>query len=345
MTYGVEISKQSFVFTRHGILSISQLSSESEILGVRGIGKEAIFAKVACYHEDRQTSGIRLITQATDSLLLPHTCLFSERIVEAKKAASASEIEFYNPSEPLKFDHDPKESIDFDSDVLYRLGLMNSRVVENKKFLVFLIHGATEHRYVKYLESIFRNGNILPECKAKAQLKIGKLGHLWIIFKGEEASRIQKVISEFSPEQVCTKLNHEQLRHYVAGMLDAYVCKPFYGDTPVLRFFSRESSQKRFVHNMLISYGYRVIETSCITNHSPKFLESRAIVGKEVPIENSLWVEALNSSDDKASAPRLFSRIRSNFEITTTPTRIVFQEHGFSPIVDGLYAYPQLLSD
>jgi hypothetical protein len=345
MTYGVEVSNDSFVFTRQGILSINQISSESEILGIKGIGKKADLEKVTCYHEDKQANGIRLITQATDSLLLPHTCLFSERIVEARKAILASEIEFYNPSEPLRFDHIPIENVDFNSDFLYSLGLMNSRIIENKKCLVFLIHGATERKYVKYLASIFANRDIMSNRKTKARLKIGKLGHLWIIFKGEEVDKIQKVISEFSPERVCMKLSHEQLRHYVAGMLDAYVCKPFYGDKPILRFFSRESSQKRFVQNILILYGYRLVETSCITNHSPKFLESRAIVGKEIPVENPLWDEVLEGLDDKACPPRLFSRIRGNFEIATTPTRIIFREHGFSPIVDGLYTYPQLLPD
>ena len=343
--YGVEVSNDSFVFTRQGTLSIGQLSSESEILGIKGIGKKTELEKVTCYHEDKQASGIRLITQATDSLLLPHTCLFSERIVEARKAILASEIEFYNPSEPLRFDHVPRENVDFNSEFLYSLGLMNSRIIEKKECLVFLIHGAAERKYVKYLASIFANRGIMPDREAKAKLKIGKLGHLWIIFKGEEVDKIRRVISEFSPERVCIKLNHEQLKHYVAGMLDAYICKPFYGDKPVLRFFSRESSQKRFVQNILTLYGYRLVETSCITNHSPKFLESRAIVGKEIPVENPLWAEVSEGLGDKVCAPRLFSRIRGNFEIVTTPARILFQEHGFSPIVDGLYAYPQLLPD
>jgi hypothetical protein len=344
MKYGVVVSKDSFVFTRHGILSVGQLSSDSQILGVQGIGKNAKYEKVTLYQENNPVKGIRLVTQATDSLLLPQTFLFSEKVVEAKNVVLASEIEFYNPSEIQELDNGRVESTDLDSESIYCLGLLNSKIIETKKCLVFLIHSATEHDYVKHLEDVISNPNILLDPKVKAKLKIGKLGHLWIIIKGEEVGKIQKVVSSFPPERVCMKMDPEQVRHYVAGMLDAYICKPFYGDEPVLRFFARESFQKRFLQNMLILYGYRIVETSCITNHSPKFLESKAIVGKKIPVENPLWDSISEFSKEPARALRLFSRIRASMEITTAPARIIFQEHGFSPIIDGLYAYPQLLS-
>jgi hypothetical protein len=345
MKYGISVSKDSFVFTRNGIVAVGQLPVRSEILGVQGIGKNATYEKVTFHHDNNPVVGFRLFTQCTDSVLLPQTCLFSERVVEAKRLTSASEVEFFHSFEVLKLDHNPVEKTDLDSESMYCLGLLSSKIIENERCSVFLVRGATEKSYVRNLEETVASFSILNENKGKVTLKTGKLGHLWIIINGKGINGIQRKIDNFSPERICMKVTPTQLKNYVAGMLDTYICKPFFGRDSVLRFFSKESFQKRFLHNALALYGYRIYETSCITNHAPRFLESKALVGTRIPLKNPLWESTLEASKEGSSLPKLFSRIRGTMDAETTISNIIFQKHGFSPIIDGLYAYPQLLSD
>ena len=341
MNYGVVVSRDSFVFTRYGVVSVSQLPIDSEILGVQGIGKHTKYEKVTLYN-GQKSSGIRLITQATDSILVPNTFVFSERVLKAKSLCSINEIEFYNPSEPPRFEAGLKGKIfDLQLDAAYGIGLMTNIVSNGPKCMAFLVRDATDPKYIKYVkQSITSLMDIISE-KIKVKINEGKLGHLWIILKGDAVGEIQRIMCDISPEGVCMRLSSKQLKNFIAGMLDVYINEPLYGGDPVLIFSIENSVQKRFLQNVLILYDSRLVETSCITSHAPKFLESTAIIGKKIPTRNPVW----NDLSGVSEGPRLFSRIRGWLEIQTSSTNLILEEEGFSPIVDGLYTYPQIISD
>ena len=342
MNYGVVVSRDSFVFTRCGVVSVSQLPIDSEILGVKGIGKSTKYEKVALHSKEKSATGIRLITQATDSILVPHTLVFSERIFEAEKLCSINEVEFYNPSKSPDFKPGLKSKIlDLQPDVAYAIGLMSNIVSSSPKCLAFLVRNATDPKYIRRVKESATCLVDIVSRKIRPKINEGKLGHLWIILKGDAVEEIRTTVCEISPEKVCMKLSSKSLEEFVAGMLDAYINEPLYGGDPVLAFSIGNSVQKRFLQNVLILYGSRIFETSCITSHAPKFLESAVMVGKKIPTRNPTW----NDLSEASEGPRLFSRVRSWLEIQTSSANLVFEEEGFSPIVDGLYTYPRILSN
>jgi len=177
--------------------------------------------------------------------------------------------------------------------------------------------------------------------KIEVKLSEGKLGHFWIILKGDAIKKIQRILSDVTPEKVCLILSSKEMKNFVAGMLDAYVNEPLYGGDPVLTFSIRNSIQKRFLQNALVLYDSRIVETSCITSHAPRFLESIPFIRKEIPVRNSTWINLT----EVPGAPKLFSRVRGWCETQTSSKNLIFEEKGFSPIVDGLYTYPSIISD
>jgi len=340
MNYGVVVSRDSFVFTRFGVVSVDQLPTNSEILGVEGIGKHTRYNNVTLSFEEKTATGIRLITQATDSVLLPHTLIFSERPFKAENICSTNEVEFYNPAKPPDF------KLGFDNEILdlqpgntYSIGLLSNIISSSPKCLTFLVRNATDPEYMKYVKQSVTNLVDIVNIKVKVRVKEGKLGHLWIIFEGDTLEEMKRIVDGFSPEKVCMKLSSKPLREFVAGMLDAYINEPLYGGDPVLMFSIKDSVQKRFLQNVLILYDSRFYETSCITSYAPKFLESEVMVGKKIPTKNPTW----NDVSEDAEGPRLFSRIRSWLEIQTSSANLIYEEEGFSPIVDGLYTYPRTI--
>ena len=342
MNYGVVVSKDSFVFTRHGVVTVSQLPIDSEILGVEGIGKRTQYEKVALQSEKKSMSGIRLITQATDSILLPDTSVFSERVFKAKNLCSLNAVEFYNPSKSPKFKPGLKGKVfDLQPDAAYGIGLMSNIVSNSPNCMAFLIRNAIDPKYIKCVKQSITSLMDLVSQKIKVRINEGKLGHLWIILKGHAVGEIRKIILGISPEKVCMRLRSKPLREFIAGMLDAYINEPLYGGDPVLIFSIENSVQKRFLQNVLILYDSLLFETSCITSHAPKFLESTPIIGKKIPTRNPTW----NDLSEVSEGPELFSRIRSWIEIQTSSTNLILEKEGFSPIVDGLYTYPHIISD
>jgi hypothetical protein len=341
MSYGVVVSKDSFVFTRFGAVPISRLPVGSEVLGVQGIGKCTEYVKIAL-NGKRKSTGIRLITQTTDSILLPHALVFSEGILEAQELCSMNGIEFYRPSKPHDFKSGLKGAVlDTQPDVAYIIGLTSNIVSNSPRCVASLIRSATDPKYIKSVE---RDITRLTEAMGKkitVAIKQGKLGYLWVILKGDAVERLRETLCCVSPETACIQLNAESLRNFVAGMLDAYVSKPLYGGNPVLAFSKEKSAEKRFLHSILTCYGCSITETSCITSHAPKFLESAADIGEKIPTRNPIW----NEVADVPEQPALFSRVRAWFDVLTVSANMTFQEGGFSPISDGLYTYPRLLSD
>ncbi len=340
MSYGVVVSRDSFVFTKCGVVSVNQLPVDSEILGVEGIGKRTQYIKVALHSEDKSAIGIRLITQATDSVLVPGTLVFSERVCETKNLCSINEVEFYNPSKPPNFKPGLKgEILDLQPDTAYAIGLLSNIVNSSPKCLAFLVRNATDPEYIGYIKQSVTSLEDIANVKVRAKINEGKLGHLWIIFKGDAVEEIRRIVRKISPEKVCMNLSSKSLREFVAGMLDAHINEPLYGGNPVLTFSIEDSVQKRFLQNVLILHYSRLFETSCITSHAPKLLESEVTVGKKIPTKNPTWKDISEVSE----GPRLFSRIRSWLEIQTSSARLIFEEEGFSPIIDGLYTYPRII--
>lgn len=342
MNYGVMVSRDSFVFTRYGVVSINQLPPDSSVLGVEGIGKSTQFERVAIVGEEKATIGIRLITQATDSILMPQTRIFSERVYEAGNLSPINEIEFHNPLKTSGFNPGLNEKVvDLQPRSAYVIGLMRNIVHSSSKCLAFLIRDANDSEYISHIKQSVTNLADKVNEKIRIEINEGKLGHLWIVFKGKAVREMQRAVSEISPERACIDLSPELLREFVAGMLDAYVSEPFYGGDPVITFSIEDSVPKRFLQNALSFYNSRIFETSCITSYAPKFLESMVFVGEEIPTRNPIWSNLSESSE----GPRLFSRVRGWLDIETSPANLVFEKEGFSPIVDGLYTYPSVLSD
>jgi hypothetical protein len=341
MSYGVVVSKDSFVFTRFGAVPVSQLPAGAEVLGVQGIGKCTEYLKISLNGE-RKSTGIRLITQTTDSILLPNALVFSEGILEARDLCSKNGIEFYRPSKPHDFNPGLKGAIlDMQPNVAYIMGLTCNVVCNRPRCVAFLIRSATDLKYIKSVERDIARIVDPKGKKIKVAIKQGKLGYLWIILKGDAVGEMRETLRCVSPETACIQLDAESLRSFVAGMLDAYVGKSLYGDNPVLVFSKGNSAEKRFLHAILTCYGCSITETSCITSHAPKFLESAADISEKIPTRNPIWKEVA----DVREQPALFSRIRAYFDVQTVSTNMTFPEGGFSPISDGLYTYPRLLSD
>lgn len=344
MNYGVVVSSDSFVFTRQGVSSVKKLTIDSEVLGVHGIGKHIEFKKVNLYHEEKTVRGIRLISQATDSVLLPDTTIFSERIQKAEDFCSAAEIEFYYPPKSPKFKPcSKKKAIDLYPDTAYGIGLITNIVDKRDRCMAFLIRNVDDPEYEKQIKQTINNlaTRISGKDLLKTRFVKGKMGHFWIIFKGNVAEKIQTIMHDFSTEEICMRLNSKQLENFVAGVLDSYINKPLYGGDPVLTFSIENSVAKRFLHNVLILYDSQIVETSCITSHAPKLLESTGTIEKEIPIRNPTWNDLL----DVPEKPRLFSRIRGWLEVPTSSTKLLFEEEGFSPVVDGLYTYPSVITN
>lgn len=341
MSYGIVVSKENFVFTRFGVVPINQLPAGSEVLGVQGIGKYTQYVKIALNGELKST-GIRLITQTTDSILLPHALVFSEGVLEARELCSMNGVEFYCPSKPHDFKSGLKDAtLDTQPDVAYIIGLTNNTVSNNPRCMASLIRSATDPEYIKSVKhDILRLTDTMGK-KVTVAIKQGKLGYLWIILKGDAVEQIRETLCCVSPETACMRLNTESLRNFVAGMLDAYISRPLYGGNPVLLFSREKSAERRFLQSILTCYGCGMTETSCITSHVPKFLESAANIGEKIPTRNPLWKE----STDVPERPVLFSRVRAWFDVQTVSANMIFREEGFSPIADGLYTYPSLLSD
>lgn len=341
MSYGVVVSKDSFTFTRYGIISLNGIPMDAEILGVEGIGKHTKYMRVTLCNE-RKSYGIRLITQATDSVLVPETNLFSERPLKTSELCSSAAIEFYNPSTSPGFrPRSTGEMMDLQVDAMYGSGLSTSVVGRNKKHIVSLVRNAGDPKYIKFVRHCITSLVDSISRKTKVTIKEGKLGVLWIVLKGNALSELHRIICDAWLERVCMQLSAEQLKNFVAGMLDAYVNKPLYGGDPVLMFSKDNSVQKRFLQSVLILFNSRIVETSCLTSHAPKFLESRAMVGKEIPTKNPIWRDLQVVSE----GPELFSRIRGRIDVQTTSTNLIFNEEGFSPIVDGLYTFPHNLPE
>jgi hypothetical protein len=340
MSYGVVISKDSFVFTRYGVVSLKQLPMEAEVLGVEGIGKHTKYRKVTLHNESK-SGGTRLITQTTDSVLVPETIVFSERALKTNELCSAVAIEFHNPSKSPEFRPGVRgKMMDWQMDAAYGFGLTTNVVSRNKKRIVSLVRNAPDPKYIKFIEHCITSLADSRRWKISVTIKRGKLGHLWIILKGNTLGELHRIICDAWLERACMQLSAKQLKNFVAGMLDAYINQPLYGGDPVLMFSKDNSVQKRFLQSMLILYNSRIVETSCITSHAPKFLESTAMVEKEVPTKNPTWRER----SEVTEGPELFSRIRGRIQVQTTSTNLVFKKEGFSPIVDGLYTYPHNLS-
>lgn len=342
MNYGIVVSRDSFVFTRCGVMTVSRLPVDSEILGVEGIGKHTKYERVAVSSEDKSTNGTRLITQTTDSIVVPNTCVFSERVLEAADLLSINEVEFFNPS--MSPDLRPglrDEILDLEPDVAYAVGLMSNIISSRPKCLAFLVRNATDHEYIEYIKQSVTALVDMVNKEISVKIREGKLGHVWIVFKGNATEEIQRIVSQISPENVCLNLDCGSLKEFIAGMLDAHINEPLYGGDPVLIFSVENSVQKRFLQSALMLYSSKVTETSCITTHAPKFLESTAIVEKEIPAKNPTW----NDLTEASEGPRLFSRVRGWLKVQTSSANLIFEEEGFSPIVDGLYTYPGILSD
>jgi len=302
--------------------------------------------KVALDDEEKSTDGMRLITQTTDSILVPHTSVFSERVLKAESLCSINQIEFYNPTESPGWEPGLEGriidlGIDACMHAAYAIGLMNNMINNSPKCMAFLIRNATDPKYKEYVKQSVTSLVDTISDKIEVKLNEGKLGHFWIILKGAAIKKIQRILSGVTPEKVCLNLSSKEIKNFVAGMLDAYVNEPLYGGDPVLAFSIRNSVQKRFLQNALILYDSRIVETSCITSHAPKFLESIPLIRKKIPVRNSTW----NDLTEVPEAPKLFSRIRGWFEIQTSSKNLIFEEKGFSPIVDGLYTYPSIISD
>ncbi len=341
MSYGVVVSKDSFVFTRCGVISLNQLPRDAKVLGVEGIGKHTKYRKVGLRNEEK-SCGTRLITQTTDSVLVPETVVFSERPFKTKDLCSVSAIEFYNPPKSPEFVPGVKgEIMDWQSDAVYGSGLATDIVSSNNKCIVSLVRNATDPKYVKFVEHCITSLADSINRKIVVKIKKGKLGHLWIILKGNALAELHRIICAARLERVCMQLNSKQLKNFISGMLDAYINQPLYRGDPVLMFSKDNSVQKRFLQNVLILYNSRIVETSCITSHAPKFVESIAAVEKEVPTKNPIWRDL----SEVPEGPEIFSRLRGRIEVHTTSTNLVFDKEAFSPIIDGLYTYPHNLPE
>jgi hypothetical protein len=341
MVYGVLLSKENFVFTRFGITTIGMLPLNSEILGVSGIGKFTKFQKVEMHNNKLALlrDARRLITQTTDSVLLPETLLFSEKIQNADQLISNNEIEFFK-SQPVQ-NFTPgldKSIINIPPEDGYAAGLLSKPIYQDKKCIVFLLRNAGKRDYLSIIEKIVKNFIRKTKTIVLTEIRPGKLGYAWVVIKGNEINQISNLLSNISPENACMKLEMKKLQNFVAGMLDAHIANPSYGGRPVLTFSTDESTQKRFLQNMLLLFNSQILETSCITSHSPKLLETKILLTKNIPVRNPVW-EDLEYSDKSI----LFSKIRSVIKTQTVSTEMIFEEQGFSPIVDGLYACPCIL--
>jgi hypothetical protein len=340
MTYGVVISKDSFVFTRFGVATIGMLPQGSEVLGVAGIGKCTKFQKVFLRTvRSSSTDAKRLITQATDSVLLPDTLIFSEKVQNAGQLVSSNEIEFFCPRQIPNFTPGLDNTFaTLQSEEAYGVGLLSKLIYDDPKCKVFLIRNANEG-YLSFVDHVV--ANLVQECKPKIEVEIkkGRLGYAWVVLRGNSANQLAKLLC-VSPENACMKLGPKALKNFVAGMLDAHINNPLYGGNPVLTFSKDESAQKRFLHNIFLLYNSRIVETSCITSYAPKLLETTATLSKIIPVRNSAWddVEASKKSN-------LFSKTRGIITTQTISAQVTFEEQGFSPIVDGLFAYPCVLQN
>jgi len=280
----------------------------------------------------------RLITQTTDSILLPSTLFFSERIQNGIEMGADKQVEFYLPQNTSKFlPGSISTAVDLQPDQAYVVGLLSKPIYGNTVTSVFLLRDATEKSYRAYINqavnSFIRNNKL----KVEIEIKKGKLGYAWVILRGNAINQTIRILSSISPENACLNLRPKTLESYIAGLLDARINKPLYGGNYVLTFSMEESGLKRFLHNVLLLYNSQIFETSCITSHAPKFLESSTMLSKSLPIKNPAWDF---KSDKKIS---IFSRVRGITDIKTHSVAIMFEEQGFSPIVDGLYTYPSVL--
>jgi hypothetical protein len=343
MTYGVPISKESFVFTRFGVTTVGALREDAEILGVPGVGKCTKYKRIELRDQRIRSSrpAIRLITQATDSVLVLEASVFSERVRRADELLSTGQIEFYNPPQAPEFRPGlSKMTMDLNPEAAYAIGILNTIVHNDPKCMAFLFRYMADSGFSR---SVSQSVDALMreiEIEIKVEIKKGKLNYSWIILKGNALDKIRQVLSSVTPQDACMRLGPRQLETYVAGMLDSHLSQPVYGGDPVLTFSKQESIKKRFLHNMLLLFDSRVVETSCITAHAPKLLEATVILGKAIEVRNPAW-----KGFELQRETNLFSRTRGSIDTKTPSTNMIFDEQGFSPIVDGLYTYPQILSD
>ena len=78
MSYGVVTSQDSFVFTKYGVVTIKELGKTSELMGISGVSNTTKLQEVGVSATKLPTglNATRLITQATDSILLPSAKIF-----------------------------------------------------------------------------------------------------------------------------------------------------------------------------------------------------------------------------------------------------------------------------
>jgi hypothetical protein len=341
MAYGVKVSKDNFVFTKFGVATVGTLPKNIEILGVSGIGRCTEFQRIELRTEESASKrdATRLVTQTTDSVLLPDMLMFSEKIQDAYQFISNNEVEFYNPRQIPEFSPSlSSEVVDMRSEEAYGIGLLGKSVYQDKNHLVFLLRKADEKEYLAFVEQVTNLLIRKSKLKIEAKVKKGKLGYAWVVLKGRAMQQISKLFFNVSPENACMTLGSKRLKSFVAGILDAHISYPLYGGNPVLTFSMDESIHKRFLHNVLLMFNSSIVETSCITSHAPKLLETAAILAEKFPIKNPAWVEV-----EDYRKPDLFSKTRGLIDTQTQSAQMIFEKQGFSPIVDGLYSYPSLL--
>ena len=336
MVYGVVISQDSFVFTRDGVIAVKALQDTAEVLGVSGVSNCTTFQKVELSSQMSPISSKakRIITQATDSIVLQDTLIFSETIKNANEILSGKEIEFFNPKK-LPFSSGNHRKISLKSEEAYAIGLLSNPVYNERELTVFLLRNAETKRFQSLiseaLTTLIENRGIKIDFKVKN----GQLGHSWITIKGRQVEQVAKLLSSVSPLDACFTLEVEPLKYYIAGMLDARISNPLYGGNPLVTFLNHETMQKRFLNNALLLFDSNVVETSCITSYSPKILGTSNMLSNIIPVINPAWekIESLKSLN-------LFSKIRGVESVKTESKSMVFNEQGFSPIVDCLYTCP-----
>jgi hypothetical protein len=343
MSYGIVISEDSFVFTRTGVVTVRTLQADTEVLGVSGVHNFAELQKVELRPDESvlQKHATRLVTQVTDSILLPDTLFCSETIQNSSQILSKSEVEFFHAPEAPKFAPGSGcGNLTLEPEEAYAVGLMTKPLHLESECAVFLLRNAGTKDFQK---SIYQSiTEVLSNRKLKVDVRIrnGQLDYAWIVLMGSEVNEVRTLLSSVSPADACLKLRHEALVNYVAGMLDARIGAPLYGGNPVVLFSKDESIQKRFLNSVLLLFESRVAETSCITSHSPKVLETADVLSNTLPVRNPEWENV-----DNSKTLNLFSKVRGIIDVQTRCVRMVFDEQGFSPIVDCLYTYPCVLKE
>jgi hypothetical protein len=343
MSYGIIVSEDSFVFTRTGVMTVKKLQPNTEVLGVSGVCNSPELQKVELRPEKSalEKHAKRLVTQATDSILLPNTLFCSETVQDSSQILSKSELEFFHSPEVSKCALGSGcGNVILEPEEAYVVGLMTRLLHFESECAVFLLRNAGTKDFQKLVHQSITALLSSRKLSVDVEIRKGQLGYAWILIEGSQVNEVRTLLSSVSQADACLKLKHEALVNYIAGMLDARIGTPLYGENPVVSFLKDESIQKRFLNSALLLFGSRVAETSCITFHSPKVIETTDILSKTIPVRNPEWENV-----DNSKVLSLFSKVRGIVDVQTHCVPMVFDKQGFSPIVDCLYAYPRVLKE